>query len=385
VRLCDECTLNLHWWSYSKYLEPLVPTMWQPFHRQEDRTIQGVVLLRYQVGGHFVRHRDAPTAPTHFGTILLFPPATWCHPEGFEGGDLLLFEKGTDGAEITLTLQPSTFTAWTEVALPLSMEHAVTPVTRGTRYVFKAGLHVARRLLEVGRSDGTDVPWTPPTAAKLAEAVAEERARTAARLAELAEAQDKLRAELAELEARAAKEEAVLAETGGRETFPAITELVDKVQDLARADAVSVWLLLERKYEDGVQPSELVGQDCLLFSQLKAIYPRTTVHTRTFSFHYDEMRESEMDRGISWGDEPEVLLETGIKPRLEVIKVWDFADKEVEDSWCFEYRRADTRFLRQKDSVVPTCGERDVDPGYTDCSYIPSVRATCTALRIYLR
>jgi hypothetical protein len=80
---------------------------------------------------------------------------------------LLLFEKGTDGAECTLSLQPSTFTAWTEVALPLSTQHAVTPVTRSTRYVFKAELHVARLLLEVGRVDGADVPWIPPTAAKL--------------------------------------------------------------------------------------------------------------------------------------------------------------------------------------------------------------------------
>jgi hypothetical protein len=193
-----------------------------------------VVLLRYQIGGHFVRHCDAPTAPLHVWAILLFPPATWCHSEGFEGGDLRLFEKGPDGAVGTLTLQPSTFTAWTEVALPLSTEHAVTLVTRGTRYVFRAELHVARRLLEVGRSDGADVRWIPPTAAKLAEAVADELARTVARLAELAEAQEKPRTEVAELKERAAKEEATLAETGGREIFPAVAELLAKVRALVR-------------------------------------------------------------------------------------------------------------------------------------------------------
>jgi hypothetical protein len=104
-----------------------------------------------------------------------------------------------------------------------------------------------------------------------------------------------------------------------------------------------------------VQPSELVGHDFLLYSQLKALYLRTTVHTRGFGCVYDEMRESEMKRGrgISWGDEPEVLLESGIQPRLEENQVWDFAEKAVEDSSCVEYSHADTRFLLQKECVVP--------------------------------
>jgi hypothetical protein len=91
-----------------------------------------------------------------------------------------------------------------------------------------------------------------------------------------------------------------------------------------------------------------------------------------------------MDHGISWGDEPEVLLETGVKLRLDDARIWDFAEAEVEDSWC-EYSHSDTRFLQQKESVVPTCGERRAKPGYTDYSYVPTVRATCTALRIHLR
>jgi hypothetical protein len=74
VRPCDASTLNLGWWSYHNCLEPLVAPMWQSFHRHKYRDIQGVVLLRYQVGGHFVHHRDVATAPTIEGS-----QAFWDH------------------------------------------------------------------------------------------------------------------------------------------------------------------------------------------------------------------------------------------------------------------------------------------------------------------
>lgn len=81
--------------------------------------------VRYEPGNHFEWHRDSgdkslrPQRKLSFSLLL-------SDPSEYEGGDLQLF----DGGPQTLTSKD----AGTFIIFPSSVQHRVTPVTKGTRF-----------------------------------------------------------------------------------------------------------------------------------------------------------------------------------------------------------------------------------------------------------
>lgn len=117
------------------------------YPRQSRRIAQRITLMQdnnadervwqlhaYSEGGFFAAHTDGQQSETHFGSLLLFPPASI---SPFTGGDLILTIR-----DEKVTISPSTFTAWTLVAFHIDVLHECTPVTSGRRFVFKSNLHL---------------------------------------------------------------------------------------------------------------------------------------------------------------------------------------------------------------------------------------------------
>ena len=90
-------------------------------------------VIAYEPGGFFRPHRDRRTGPKHYGTLLIFPPATGAFAH--VGGDLVFEEE--DG----MVFQSSTVAQWTFLAFRLGVLHECRPVISGRRVVIKAELH----------------------------------------------------------------------------------------------------------------------------------------------------------------------------------------------------------------------------------------------------
>jgi len=94
-------------------------------------------LLKYDVGGFFLKHKDkliesSTDRLAHTHMCLLYPPN---NGSDYEGGDIIFYD---DVNKKKYLLEPSKFTTWTFVFFNRDVLHEVTPVTQGTRYVFKA-------------------------------------------------------------------------------------------------------------------------------------------------------------------------------------------------------------------------------------------------------
>lgn len=90
-------------------------------------------LLRYGPGGHFATHQDRDRSfdhNAHLGTLLLILGH-------FAGGQLEIASRhGPHGQDLLLDTQNRA------IYLPRTLEHRVTPVTQGTRWVFKLPIFV---------------------------------------------------------------------------------------------------------------------------------------------------------------------------------------------------------------------------------------------------
>lgn len=96
-------------------------------------------LLRYEPGGFFLKHKDKLIKPrnnyyAHTHMCLLYPPDSI---NKYEGGDIIFYDTESNGIHV---VEPSKFTTWTFIIFPQQTLHEVTPVTKGTRWVFKAPL-----------------------------------------------------------------------------------------------------------------------------------------------------------------------------------------------------------------------------------------------------
>jgi predicted 2-oxoglutarate/Fe(II)-dependent dioxygenase YbiX len=97
-------------------------------------------LLKYNVGGEFIKHRDKLLSKfndyyLHSHTCLLYPPS---HISKYGGGNLILYDE-KDKQTIINTSQ---FKNWTFIIFNRKTYHEITPVTSGQRYVFKTQLFI---------------------------------------------------------------------------------------------------------------------------------------------------------------------------------------------------------------------------------------------------
>ena len=112
----------------------------QPQYRREyvKNAFLGVewTLLKYEKDGFFAKHVDKKLKKSHIGTILLIPPTN--ESSEFEGGQLTIWHESDDwdDTKIANVIVPDT-TKWTLVVFELGQDHEVSPVLKGTRYVYK--------------------------------------------------------------------------------------------------------------------------------------------------------------------------------------------------------------------------------------------------------
>jgi predicted 2-oxoglutarate/Fe(II)-dependent dioxygenase YbiX len=131
----------------------------------EELEILSWSLCKYETGGFFKKHADGPRAvetiisdemKKHLTlsslTVLLFPPGAM-NPH--EGGKLQFYEKdyvmewggntkpsiNRETYRLLAEFSPSEFESWTLIFFPHEMIHECTPVTKGTRYVFKSRMY----------------------------------------------------------------------------------------------------------------------------------------------------------------------------------------------------------------------------------------------------
>jgi hypothetical protein len=91
-------------------------------------------IISYDVGGFFVPHNDNKVHKQHYGTLLIFPPATG--DLAHSGGELIITKE--DGTEFVF--DSSKNTQWTFVAFHQHLLHECKPVTSGHRVVIKTEL-----------------------------------------------------------------------------------------------------------------------------------------------------------------------------------------------------------------------------------------------------
>jgi hypothetical protein len=95
-------------------------------------------IIQYLSGGFFKEHTDKQIKKTHYGTLLIFPPAidTLKHT----GGELII-DKGR------FIFNSSTNTEWTFIAFHTNLPHECKEVLTGTRIVFKTELYSIKTIL----------------------------------------------------------------------------------------------------------------------------------------------------------------------------------------------------------------------------------------------
>ena len=92
------------------------------------------MIISYDVGGFFVPHNDNKLHKLHYGTLLIFPPATG--GLAHSGGELIITKE--DGTQFVF--DSSKNTQWTFVAFHQHLLHECKPVTSGHRVVIKTEL-----------------------------------------------------------------------------------------------------------------------------------------------------------------------------------------------------------------------------------------------------
>ena len=91
-------------------------------------------VIEYLPGGFFKEHFDKKIKKTHYGTLLIFPPAVG--RLAHTGGELII-DKGK------FIFNSSTNTEWTFIAFHTYLPHECKEVLSGTRIVFKTELLLA--------------------------------------------------------------------------------------------------------------------------------------------------------------------------------------------------------------------------------------------------
>jgi hypothetical protein len=94
-------------------------------------------VIHYGVGGFFKEHQDKRLRPSHYGTLLVFPPAVG--PFAHTGGDLLL-DKGR------FRFVSSKNKEWTFIGFHTNLPHECLEVLSGNRIVLKTELYSSRPL-----------------------------------------------------------------------------------------------------------------------------------------------------------------------------------------------------------------------------------------------
>lgn len=97
-------------------------------------------IIKYLPGGFFKEHTDKQIKKTHYGTLLIFPPAI--DNIKHTGGELII-DKGR------FSFNSSTNTEWTFIAFHTNLPHECKEVLSGTRIVFKTELYSARPTLRI--------------------------------------------------------------------------------------------------------------------------------------------------------------------------------------------------------------------------------------------
>ena len=89
-------------------------------------------IIEYKAGGFFKEHQDKQIKPTHYGTLLVFPPALgeFAHT----GGELIL-DRGK------FKFNSSENTEWTFIAFQTNIFHECKEVLSGRRIVLKTELY----------------------------------------------------------------------------------------------------------------------------------------------------------------------------------------------------------------------------------------------------
>lgn len=89
-------------------------------------------IIEYKTGGFFKPHQDRQLKPTHYGTLLIFPPAVgdFTHT----GGELIL-DRGK------FQFDSSKNTEWTFIAFQTNIFHECKEVLSGRRIVLKTELY----------------------------------------------------------------------------------------------------------------------------------------------------------------------------------------------------------------------------------------------------
>lgn len=93
---------------------------------------QNYDIIEYLPGGFFKEHCDKQIKKTHYGTLLIFPPALG--RLAHTGGELVI-NKGL------FCFDSSSNTEWTFIAFHTNIPHECKKVLSGTRIVFKTELY----------------------------------------------------------------------------------------------------------------------------------------------------------------------------------------------------------------------------------------------------
>lgn len=114
---------------------------------QSHYTLQ-LQMLKYEEGGHFSKHTDTVRSKAHFATVLIMFPGI-----DHEGGDLTVWDhEGT-----AHVFSSSTITKPTVVAFHPHLAHELSPVTSGTRIIFKTTWNYDRSLFNFTNATYQDI------------------------------------------------------------------------------------------------------------------------------------------------------------------------------------------------------------------------------------
>ncbi len=120
--------VNLQHEIYSSDLSRMFRKLF-PLSNEAPVYIKDLELIKYITGDFFKKHIDGKESESHIGTLLIYPPG-----QIFSGGELIIYN-----GDKTKTLFNSDHSQqYHIVGLPLGLYHECTPITSGTRYVFKA-------------------------------------------------------------------------------------------------------------------------------------------------------------------------------------------------------------------------------------------------------
>lgn len=227
-------------------------------------------LHAYDVGGFFARHTDGQKDPSHFGTLLLFPPAQLDDKmsrghdaavkikrlneqpptvePAFAGGTLILYPHG----KMPVRIEPASFKCWTLVAFHLDVAHECTPVTVGRRFVFKTELDLPR----TGYFDN-DVPATAADRAPVTQP----------------DGTLEYRNKIDELERKITKYKRIIASLESNQLTPRVQKILRQIEG---CDKIMVAMTTPTVV---AKPTSLIGEEAQLWNAVLDRWPYSTLTT----------------------------------------------------------------------------------------------------------